>query len=104
MSQRIRNYIKNNEFFQKNGSFSKTAVILCAAWVLVLFKFLFATCVIDITILGIRINWPIIFNWSDAGAVLGAASSLYFAVHNMGKKDESFENKNLNGFNRPPEK
>lgn len=97
MTEKIKNLMNkffNNRFFLKNGMFSKTAAILIATWVIVLFKYLFATCIISLVIpaVNIKIYWPIVFDWADAGALTGAASTLYFAVHNFYKKDQSVKN------------
>ena len=83
----FKNAILENRFFLKDGMFSKTAAILMAAWTFVLFKFLFATCIITFTIpvVSVYIYWPIIFNWADAGAITTSASALYFAVNNLRK-------------------
>lgn len=87
------NKLLNNRFFLKDGFFSKTAVILVAAWVIVLFKFAFQGCLINIPVYDWVFKWPISFDWADAGAILGAVSSLYFSVHNLGNK----KNGNGNG-------
>jgi len=83
----FKNAILENRFFLKDGMFSKTAAILMAAWTFVLFKYLFASCILSFVVPGINIfiHWPIIFNWADAGAITGAASGLYFAVNNLRK-------------------
>lgn len=86
----------NNRFFIKNGLFSKTAVILCATWAFVLFKYLFATCVIDFVVYNIAVHWPIVFNWADAGALTTAASALYFAVHKPGSNGNGSANQESN--------
>jgi len=84
----------NNRFFCKDGGFSKTAVILCLTWAIVLFKFLFATCVIDFIVYGITFHWPIVFNWADAGALTAAASALYFSVHKKSGNNGSANQEN----------
>lgn len=94
--QDLYNKVLNNRFFTKNGEFSKTSAILVATWVFVLFKYLFATSVFDFMIpyIKIQIHWNIVFNWPDAAAITGAASSLYFAVHKKtsdGNKEEKKE-------------
>lgn len=77
----------NNRFFLKDGLFSKTAAILVITWTFVLFKYLFATCILSfiVPIVNVHILWPIVFDWADAGAITGAASALYFAVNNLRK-------------------
>ena len=77
----------NNRFFLKDGMFSKTAAILTATWVFVLFKYLFASCVLSfvIPVINVYIFWPIVFTWADAGAITTSASALYFAVNNLRK-------------------
>ena len=84
------NKLMNNRFFLKDGFFSKTAAILTATWVFVLFKYLFEACIITFTIpvVGVFIYWPVLFDWASAGAITASASALYFAVHNL-RKDVS---------------
>lgn len=88
--KQIINKLLNNRFFRKDGEFSKTSAILCATWAFVLFKYLFATCELDFMIpyFKIKMHWGIVFNWADAAAITSSASSLYYAVHNMGNKKE----------------
>jgi hypothetical protein len=82
MVKKITNSIFSNRFFLKNGIFSKTAAILSVSWAFVLFKYLLAPVIFDFTLFGIKIYWPILFNWADAAAITTGASTLYFAVHN----------------------
>lgn len=71
------------KMFHKDGTFSKTAVILVTAWAVALFKWLLQGS--HLVIARIGFDWTIVFNSGDAVAVLGAASTLYFAVHNVTK-------------------
>ena len=80
--------------FQKQGHFSITRTILIVAWSMVLFKYFFAGITLDFTIAGEAIKsahnwkvaWNIAFDSGDAISILGAASTLYFANHNISYK------------------
>ena len=68
------------KFFMKNGEFSKTSAILVSAWVVGLAMWVVQGLAAGASILG----WTIPpFNSSDFLAVVGAASTLYFTVHNI---------------------
>ena len=69
------------KLFQKEGAFSKTATILVFTWAIALFKWIFQDMVLSLPFLGI--TWKIVFASGDAIAMTGAASALYFAVHNV---------------------
>jgi len=76
-----KDIVRSNRLFTKNGMFSKTSTILVCAWGIALFKYIFQGCILTIPKIGIY--WAIIFTSGDALAITGAASALYFAVHNM---------------------
>jgi hypothetical protein len=76
--------------FQKQGRFSITRTILVVAWTIALFKYLFAGLTLEHAIADIgahksmvKVAWTITFNGADAISILGAASTLYFANHNI---------------------
>lgn len=69
--------------FHKDGIFSKTSVILVATWAVALFKWLFQGAHIIIT--AANVDWTIVYISGDAIIMTGAASTLYFAVHNVTK-------------------
>ena len=64
------------ELFKKNGYFSKTAMILVMTYATVLVKFLLG----GLTIAGMSIP---VLDAGTATALLGAATTLYFGVHNL---------------------
>jgi len=91
----IINKVLLNRFFLKDGGFSKTSVILCITWVFVLFKYLFSYCIVNFMIFGVQIYYPIVFSWTDAAAITGSASSLYFAIHNINPRPkEEYKERN----------
>lgn len=69
------------KIFQKDGIFSKTSVILVAVWVVALLKWIFQGAHLVVGAAGV--DWQIVFNAGDAISMTGAASTLYFAVHNV---------------------
>lgn len=66
--------------FQKNGEFSKTSVILVLAWSCGLTLWVVQALFVGVQVLGHTIP---AFDSGAALAMLGAASSLYFAAHNI---------------------
>jgi hypothetical protein len=105
-SGKIKTLLLENRFFMKKGVFSKTAVILCVTWFIVLFKYTFAPSILDFMIGNLHIRWPIVFDWADAAALTSAASALYFSIHNVGnggygrQKDYRDENYRYDRYNR----
>ena len=67
--------------FIKDGAFSKTSVILVMVWIAAVFKWVFQGS--HLIVSRINLDWTITFNSGDAIAMTGAASTLYFAVHNL---------------------
>ena len=67
---------------QKNGEFSLTRTLLIAAWVLGLSLYVFGSLFAGAQIPVIGLTVPA-FASGDFLAVTGAASSLYFATHNV---------------------
>jgi hypothetical protein len=66
--------------FHKNGEFSKTSVILVLAWSCGLFLWVMQGLFVGVQVFGHTIP---AFDSSAALAMLGAASSLYFAANNI---------------------
>jgi hypothetical protein len=66
--------------FHKNGEFSKTSVILVLAWACGLSLWVVQALFVGVAVFGHTIP-P--FDSSAALSMLGAASSLYFAAHNI---------------------
>lgn len=66
--------------FHKDGEFSKTSVILVVAWTCGIALWVVQGLLVGIEVMGHKIP-P--FDSSAALAMLGAASSLYFAAHNI---------------------
>jgi len=66
--------------FHKDGEFSKTSVILVVSWACGMFLWLVQALFVGIEVFGHKIP---AFDSGAALAMLGAASSLYFAAHNI---------------------
>lgn len=66
--------------FHKDGEFSKTSVILVLAWSCGIALWLVQSIFVGIEVMGHKVP---AFDSSAALAMLGAASSLYFAAHNI---------------------
>ncbi len=71
---------KLGQLFQKDGGFSKTAAILVMAWALGLLMWTVQSLTAGFLVLGFPVP---AFDSGAALAMLGAASSLYFATHNI---------------------
>jgi hypothetical protein len=66
--------------FHKDGEFSKTSVILVVAWSCGMFLWVVQALFVGVAVFGHTIP---AFDSGAALAMLGAASSLYFAAHNI---------------------
>jgi hypothetical protein len=86
--QRLRNWILSNEFFQKNGGFSKSAFIMMNTWILVILKYLTsglsftyakgATVINNVVIPASQITYSSRFESGEAVALLTLVFGLYF--------------------------
>jgi len=86
--KKIRNWITNNPFFQKNGEFSKSAFIMVNTWVVVIIKYVLsglsftytkvASVVGGILVPASNITYTVKFDSGEAIALLTIVFGLYF--------------------------
>lgn len=82
--QRLRNWILNNQFYQYQGQFSKSAFIAMNTWALVIFKYLISGFSYTYTKAATGPIPPIVFTYTskfdsgEAMALLSICFGLYF--------------------------
>ena len=86
--QLLRTWILNNQFFQTNGQFSKTAFIAMSTWFTVMLKYVFSGISLGATttqqiiagkaIPALNWQWAVTFDPSGAVALLTLVFGLYF--------------------------
>jgi hypothetical protein len=76
------------DLFYKNEGFSITRTILVVSWIVVILKYIFTGITMDFGTVAVasktvKTVWALTFNSTDAATILGSASALYFANHNI---------------------